>query len=488
MRLDNQKIMNMNKKIIILIVGLLTGVYATGQEKQETAKEEKQESTSQVKHEFSVYGGGGLSTLLYNPAVGKQSNGFGGLAGLGYTLFFNDYFGIGTGAEIALYNAKFKSASFYSENMTVDISGDPFLYKSQIEGFKERHTAFSVNIPLMLNFQTGGYHRFYGALGAKIGIPLTADYKSSVGKITTSGYYEFENHEYAGDDFEFMGFGTFSDEVGGKGDLKLKLAYLASAELGMKWNLSKNTALYTGLYADYGLNDIAKRESGIAVYNAGNPQDIGFNSVLSSQYKKPNGKTENFTDKVSPLAVGIKVKLAFGKGINQEKKVKDDDDKKKGKKKDTSVEKKDSTDLKNAALQQTEEELKAEREAYLKDAAERRKKYKQAVGDVNNYGFSVVTLNAVQKKTLNSYIEQMKKEPDITVNITGHTCNIGSDKVNMQIGLERADVAKDYMVEEGISPRRIKTFTMGKSKPLVPNTSDANRKKNRRLEIQVVSK
>ena len=61
--LDNRKIMNMNKKIIILIVGLLTGVYATGQMKQETTNQVKPEvanqvkqeaSGSKIKHEFSV--------------------------------------------------------------------------------------------------------------------------------------------------------------------------------------------------------------------------------------------------------------------------------------------------------------------------------------------------------------------------------------------------------------------------------------------------
>jgi outer membrane protein OmpA-like peptidoglycan-associated protein len=481
--------MNMNKKIIILIVGLLTGVYATGQVKDETANQvkneaadQKQDAKSQLKHEFSIYAGGGLSTLLYDLSTGKQNLGFGGLAGVGYTLFFNDYVGIGTGVEFALYNAKIKSDDFLSASSAVDKDGEVFLYKSRIENFQEKQTATFINIPLMLNLQSGGYHRFYGALGAKLGIPMSgSNYKYSAGTVTASGYYEHENLEY-GEEHPFLGFGTFADGNDGKGDLKFKLAYLASAELGMKWSLGKNTALYTGFYVDYGLNDIRKKGEGIGNYHANDPQTIDLNSVLSSQYTKPNGKSQDFTDKVSPLAAGIKIKLAFGKGINKEKEIKEDETKKN--KKDNSVEKKDSTDLKNSG--QTEDELNAEREAYLREAAERRKNYKQALGNVNNYGLSVVTLNAEQKKNLNTYVEQMKREPGMNVNITGHTCDIGSDRINMQIGQERADLAKDYMVEEGISPSRIKTFTMGKNKPKVPNSSDANRKKNRRLEMQVV--
>lgn len=460
MRSDNRKIKNMNKKIIILTIALLTAVHATGQ----------------IKHEFSIYGGGGLSTLLYEPAFGKQSNGFGGLAGLGYTLFFNNYFGIGTGAEIAFYNANIKSASFLSESQAIDMDGNAFLYKSNLNNFQEEQTATSINIPLMLNLQTGGYHRFYAALGAKLGIPFKADYNSSVGEITTSGYYEFENFEYT--DMAFLGFGTFSNEIEGKGDLKFKLAYLASAELGMKWSLSRNTALYTGFYADYGLNNIAKREGGVGVYNAENPQDIGFNSVLASQHKKTNGKSDNFADKVSPLAVGVKIKLAFGNSINKEKEKKEKEKKKK------------NTDEvffpTNYPVPLEDDALRAEREAYLREAAQRRQNYKQSFGGVDEYGLSVVMLNAVQKRNLGQYIDQMKKDPSITLHITGHTCNLGSDALNMRIGQERADVAKDYMVEEGISPSRIKTFTMGKSAPLAPNTNEANRKKNRRLEIQIL--
>ena len=470
--------MNMNKKIIILILSLLTGTYAFGQ----------------VKHEFSIYAGGGLSTLLYEPAstVGKQDNGFGGLAGVGYTLFFNDYFGIGTGVEIALYNSKMKSPSLRSESPAFDVQeGVSFLYKSKLENFEEKQKANSVNIPLMLNFQMGSYHRFYVALGAKIGIPVVADFKSSTQEITTSGYYEFENFEYT--NRPDLGFGTFSDEVKGNGDMKMKPAFLASGELGMKWSLGRNTALYTGFYADYGLNDIAKKENSITSYNSENPQDIGFNSILNSQYKRTTEKSENLVDKVSPLAVGIKIKLAFGSGINKEKKKKNDREELEGNNENNDkIEKNEKNDKKNSTDSYLADSLRKmledeEREAYLRNAAERRQKYKQDfVGDgVDKYGLSIVTLNSVQKRALQPYIEQMKKNPEVTVYITGHTCDIGSEAINLKIGQERADVAKDYMVEEGIVPSRIKTFTAGKSEPIVPNTNEANRKKNRRLEIQI---
>jgi outer membrane protein OmpA-like peptidoglycan-associated protein len=43
------------------------------------------------------------------------------------------------------------------------------------------------------------------------------------------------------------------------------------------------------------------------------------------------------------------------------------------------------------------------------------------------------------------------------------------------------------MVERGIDAKRIQILGKGESAPLVPNTSDTNRQKNRRVEIEIVS-
>jgi len=451
----------MNKKIIIPIVSLLISISAY--------------SEGQLKHEFSIYGGGGLSTLLYSPALGTQNNGFGGLAGLGYTMFFNDVFGMGIGAEAAFYNAKALLGDFASETQVVDMEDTPFNFAWKITGYEESQKATFINIPLKLFIQSKNYHRIYGALGAKLGIPLMAN-GSYKGTISTSGKYEFENYEYTTQ--KFMGFNAIPES--GDNSLKINLAYLASAEVGMKWTLSKDIVLYTGIYVDYGLNDIREGGEPFLAYNADNPKEISANSVL-------NAKTEgnkNFTDKVSPLAAGLKLRLAFGKNIGGTKKTKESP----VTPADTvNTSNKDTTEAKAKPNKyELSADDEAEREAYLKNAKERKKKYRQALGDVNNYGLAIVTLNAVQKRTLDQYIEQLKREPGITLNIIGHTCDIGSDQLNMKIGQERADLAKDYMVENSIVPRRIRTFSRGKHEPLVPNTSEVNRKKNRRLEIIVI--
>lgn len=49
------------------------------------------------KHEFSIYGKAGVSTLMYKLDNGSRSNGLGGGVGLGYTYFFNKHWGLQTG-------------------------------------------------------------------------------------------------------------------------------------------------------------------------------------------------------------------------------------------------------------------------------------------------------------------------------------------------------------------------------------------------------
>ncbi len=83
-----------------------------------------------------------------------------------------------------------------------------------------------------------------------------------------------------------------------------------------------------------------------------------------------------------------------------------------------------------------------------------------------------MTLNAIQKRDLDDYIELLQSDENMTIKITGHTCDIGSDELNQRIGQERADLAKDYMVENGIAPKRIMTFSKGESEPVVGDGGD----------------
>lgn len=77
---------------------------------------------------------------------------------------------------------------------------------------------------------------------------------------------------------------------------------------------------------------------------------------------------------------------------------------------------------------------------------------------------------------------------ELNVEIVGHTDSIGSAEYNEILSMKRAISVRDYLVSKGISGSRINCIGLGASKPLLPNTSEENRAKNRRIEFKFYSK
>jgi OmpA-OmpF porin, OOP family len=74
-----------------------------------------------------------------------------------------------------------------------------------------------------------------------------------------------------------------------------------------------------------------------------------------------------------------------------------------------------------------------------------------------------------------------------SINIMGYTDDTGSDEANQKLSLQRAEsVSRILKSEIGNNQNLLfKTKGLGKQNPIVPNTSDENRKKNRRVEVVV---
>ena len=78
----------------------------------------------------------------------------------------------------------------------------------------------------------------------------------------------------------------------------------------------------------------------------------------------------------------------------------------------------------------------------------------------------------------------LKNNSDKTLQIIGHTDLIETDAYNIKLGQKRADAAKSILVKQyNIPEARIKASSKGESSPIAPNNTEANRKKNRRVEF-----
>lgn len=104
---------------------------------------------------------------------------------------------------------------------------------------------------------------------------------------------------------------------------------------------------------------------------------------------------------------------------------------------------------------------------------------------IQKYKFDSSDLTDIQKTSLDEIAEIMNKYNDLSLTITGHTCSKGYKSVNQRIGLRRANIAKEYLINKGIDENRIVTKSMGEEAPIVENFPIENRSINRRLEFAV---
>jgi hypothetical protein len=267
-----------------------------------------------IKQEISVQGGLGLSGLKYSLDNGDTKQKFGGNIGIGYHYFFNQKFGLVTGLELSFLSSEGSFDSMSDTYKTTDSEGESFNFSSTVRNYEERQRATYLNIPIMGQYQmpVTGMHQFYGMLGVKIGIPLSAKYKTSGASLAASGFYPQygANDPINIDQVISSGFGNFTsnpvDET-----LKLNVSFMLAAEAGMKWYLNETMSLYTGAYIDYGLNDVSKKhDKEFMIYDAVNPTRYTNNSLLEAQYT-PGAATLEVVDKVVPISFGLKVRLAF---------------------------------------------------------------------------------------------------------------------------------------------------------------------------------
>jgi OOP family OmpA-OmpF porin len=90
-------------------------------------------------------------------------------------------------------------------------------------------------------------------------------------------------------------------------------------------------------------------------------------------------------------------------------------------------------------------------------------------------------------KALDRDGEMLKENPNIKVEIGGHTDSLGSEKANQKISEKRAQSVKKYLMDKfNISGDRMVVKGYGSSKPIADNSTKEGRTKNRRVEIRII--
>ncbi len=91
------------------------------------------------------------------------------------------------------------------------------------------------------------------------------------------------------------------------------------------------------------------------------------------------------------------------------------------------------------------------------------------------------------KPLLDNLYDIVNRCPDLSIEIAGHTDSDGGTKSNQRLSERRAGAVGHYLQGKGIAASRMMIVGYGEAKPLHPNTSKANKSKNRRIEFSVLN-
>jgi len=99
-------------------------------------------------------------------------------------------------------------------------------------------------------------------------------------------------------------------------------------------------------------------------------------------------------------------------------------------------------------------------------------------------GKGVLTIKG--KATVDKLAKILNQYPHIRVEIAGHTDSDGSASFNQKLSQSRVETVKAELIKKDVDGSRLTAKGYGETKPLVPNTTDENKQKNRRVEINIL--
>lgn len=105
------------------------------------------------------------------------------------------------------------------------------------------------------------------------------------------------------------------------------------------------------------------------------------------------------------------------------------------------------------------------------------------------FPFDSAELRPEAQAELNEAAAMLKLHTELRrVEVAGHTCDLGPADYNQGLSQRRAQSVRDYLVAEGIDADRLSVRGYGEERPAVSNSSDENRRKNRRVELIVLER
>lgn len=393
-------------------------------------------------HYLQAMIGGGYSQLGYHPENGSHSGHGAAALQIQYAYFFHQNWGISIGLGASHYGGQGINSFTASWSDQTDTDGEAYEHRIDARQLRESQHIWMLDVPFMLQWQHIFNPKFgmYITGGVNLGVPISTTYRLRDGEVEHIGYYDawkMEVHDHRDFYTETVGNGLSNQFQ--KSRMLLPQAGL-TADLGFLFPLEKNVDLMLGFYARYTANNIQRKDVEPAAFMHTEYTDAEAyknHSFMEREYAGMIGTTQ--VSSVHPWQVGIKLGVQWHPIKHREY---------------TPVTYEafavyDTTVVTRPRI------VEAKALAYdtiLTPVYEIRQLMEKSIiwFDLNSY---VPKLDPVD------ILEQMAAvliaNPELRVEVNGHTCTIGQRAYNQTLSEKRAKAVADRLIALGVNPAQL---------------------------------
>ncbi len=114
--------------------------------------------------------------------------------------------------------------------------------------------------------------------------------------------------------------------------------------------------------------------------------------------------------------------------------------------------------------------------------------FKMVLESIQFKPYKTSLVNAEQNEELINLLKALEANPDLKIEIGGHTDKTGNETQNRNLSAQRAKSVYDFLISHDVNPNRLSYKGYGSSRPLMSNKYKSGRDANRRIEITILQK
>jgi outer membrane protein OmpA-like peptidoglycan-associated protein len=124
----------------------------------------------------------------------------------------------------------------------------------------------------------------------------------------------------------------------------------------------------------------------------------------------------------------------------------------------------------------------------LQGTVENLDNYKPVANTTVLFGVGKSALTKDDQQSLDEFAQQIGQQKHFIVQVQGYTDSTGSKEYNDQLSRRRADAVIQYLAaKHNVPPYRVYIIGLGEDNPVADNKNSAGRKKNRRVDVQLMT-